>query len=76
MYAGVGFANYVVGNAVSNFWKKEMGGKTSNKMSDPFAGFLLKKKGQASSKDDSSDDSQDDGSDQSGEVRDSASNLA
>eukprot|EP00961_Rhodomonas_salina_P059650 800901-Rhodomonas_salina.1 len=39
---GVGFANYVVGNAVSSFWQKEMG-KTpgaKSKMTDPFASFL------------------------------------
>ena len=44
-HSGVGFANYVVGNAVSSFWNKEMGKKgTSAKMTDPFASFLLKKK--------------------------------
>ena len=37
---GVGFANYVVGNAVSSFWKKEMGKSGPQKMSDPFASFL------------------------------------
>mmetsp|Transcript_13972 Transcript_13972/g.33173 ORF Transcript_13972/g.33173 Transcript_13972/m.33173 type:complete len:179 (-) Transcript_13972:37-573(-) len=45
-HAGVGFANYVVGNAVSSFWQKEMG-KTpgaKSKMTDPFASFLLKPK--------------------------------
>jgi len=37
----VGFANYVVGNAVSNFWNTEMGKKgASSKMTDPFASFL------------------------------------
>mmetsp|Transcript_41720 Transcript_41720/g.65144 ORF Transcript_41720/g.65144 Transcript_41720/m.65144 type:complete len:187 (-) Transcript_41720:118-678(-) len=44
-HAGVGFANYVVGNAVSNFWQSEMGKKnTKAKISDPFASFLLKPK--------------------------------
>jgi len=43
-HEGVGFANYVVGNAVSNFWQKEMGKKGAAKMTDPFASFLLKKK--------------------------------
>lgn len=46
-HAGVGFANYVVGNAVQSFWNKEMGKKgpaTKAKMSDPFASFLLKPK--------------------------------
>jgi hypothetical protein len=39
-HAGVGFANYVVGNAVSNFWNTEMGKKGPSKMTDPFASFL------------------------------------
>ena len=43
-HAGVGFANYVVGNAVQSFWQKEMGKKGAAKMTDPFASFLLKKK--------------------------------
>lgn len=43
-HAGVGFANYVVGNAVQSFWQKEMGKKGPAKLSDPFASFLLKKK--------------------------------
>lgn len=44
-HSGVGFANYVVGNAVQSFWQKEMGKKGPAKLSDPFASFLLKKKG-------------------------------
>lgn len=44
-HAGMGFANYVVGNAVSNFWNTEMGkkgppGAKAQKMTDPFASFL------------------------------------
>ena len=50
-HAGVGFANYVVGNAVQSFWQKEMGKKGPQKLSDPFASFLLKpKKGQKGKK--------------------------
>merc|ERR1711966_218190 len=51
-HAGVGFANYVVGNAVSSFWSKEMGqkpGASKAKMTDPFASFLLKPKKKAGS---------------------------
>mmetsp|Transcript_70756 Transcript_70756/g.147384 ORF Transcript_70756/g.147384 Transcript_70756/m.147384 type:complete len:219 (+) Transcript_70756:218-874(+) len=46
-HAGVGFANYVVGNEVSKFWTSEMGkkpGAAPAKMTDPFASFLLKPK--------------------------------
>ena len=35
-HSGVGFANYVVGNAVQSFWQKEMGKTGSKKLSDPF----------------------------------------
>jgi hypothetical protein len=48
-HSGVGFANYVVGNAVSSFWNKEMGKSGKAKMTDPFASFLLKKKGKGAS---------------------------
>jgi len=43
-HSGVGFANYVVGNAVQNFWQKEMGKAGPKALGDPFAKFLLKKK--------------------------------
>jgi len=49
-HSGVGFANYVVGNAVQSFWQKEMGKKGPQKMTDPFASFLLKKKGKKGSR--------------------------
>jgi len=35
-HSGVGFANYVVGNAVQSFWQKEMGKTGPKKLSDPF----------------------------------------
>lgn len=53
-HSGVGFANYVVGNAVQSFWQKEMGKKgpaSAGKLSDPFASFLLKKKGKKGASD-------------------------
>lgn len=55
--AGVGFANYVVGNEVQNFWKTEMGGKKNGKMTDPFS-FMVKKgkKAQTEAAADASDD--------------------
>jgi hypothetical protein len=34
-HAGVGFANYVVGNAVQSFWQKEMGKQGPQKMTGP-----------------------------------------
>jgi len=62
-HEGVGFANYVVGNAVSSFWKKEMGKSGPKKMSDPFASFLLpnkqkKSRGSASTPEEEADDAQ------------------
>ncbi len=55
-HSGVGFANYVVGNAVSSFWNKEMGKNGKQKMTDPFASFLLKKKDKHASGGGSSDE--------------------
>ena len=43
-HAGVGFANYLVGNEVKSFWQNEMGHSAP---SDPFAAALGVKKGQA-----------------------------